>query len=379
MAPQLIEENNGHKIEAGKSAGRIVNEYKIFEDNGNKYVEMMTSNKDNKTPFYFDYEDLDKIEKLTSKSGNRPSWYLAKTGETIKGRDLNYIACKIKVDTGEQKVFYLHAFLMNHMGNGRGSESVDHIDQDPLNNRQSNLRIVSQSIQNENRVKKSRPKNARPLPEGITEEEVPIYVIPYLNSSNGKGSVRNYWTIEHHPALKKELFLNYQGEKMNAWKSESKNHMSMRDKLKQAIETKELMDLLVKENRTYCEPQKVYIRKQKVERPQEIKDVEHLKPDCAYWVYRPVKSKGVNTGKYKWKLEIKSHEAIKQGLLKNKKGGSRKSICTSEKETVSPLYKINEAKKIIAEMDLLFGYWNEWNNNNLKTINELIQKRKRIN
>ena len=113
------------------------------------------------------------------------------------------------------------------------------------------------------------------------------------------------------------------------------------------------MDLLVKENRTYHQTPREYIRNKKVERPQEILDVDHLRPSCAYWVYRPVKSKGVNTGEYKWKLEIKSHEAIKQGLLKDKNGNPKKSTSTTEKETVSPLEKINEAKKKIEEMDLL--------------------------
>ena len=357
---KVIQENNGHKIKVGRSAGKIVNEYKVYEeDNGNKFVEMMTSNENKKVPFYFDFEDLDKIEKLKSKSGNRPSWYLAKTGETNNGRELNYIACKIKVDVDKPKLIYLHAFLMKHMGNGKGNDSVDHIDRDPLNNRQSNLRIASQSIQNENRGKRSRSKNARPRPEGITEEEVPEYIIPYVNSSNGKGSVSNYWTIEYHPALKLGLFVNHKGEK-TIWKSIKNKDISMRDKLKDAIEAKELMDLLVKENRTHREPKKKHIRKKKVERPQEILDVEHLKPKCAYWVYRPVKSRGVNTGKYTWKLEIKSHEAIKQGLLKDK-NGTKKSKSTTGNKEVSPLEKINEANKIIQELDLLLEQYNKNN------------------
>ena len=85
--------------------------------------------------------------------GNRVSWYIARTGTTANSRDLNYVCCR-----NNQKTIYLHAYIMNHMFNSKGKLSVDHIDQNPLNNRLSNLRIVNQSIQNQNTSKRSRRK-----------------------------------------------------------------------------------------------------------------------------------------------------------------------------------------------------------------------------
>lgn len=79
------------------------------------------------TEFYFDKEDYDKIK--------NHSWHKLSTG---------YIASNIK-----GKYTRLHRFILNVVD--LKNEKVDHINRNPLDNRKSNLRLVSDSKNNLNR------------------------------------------------------------------------------------------------------------------------------------------------------------------------------------------------------------------------------------
>jgi len=107
---------------------------------------------------------------------------------------------------------YIHQIIMNCHGNGKGTKnvSVDHIDRNPLNNTMENLRVATREEQEQNSkgiavgTKRARKHNAKPLPEGITQEMMKRYVNYYhefLDKEETK--FREYFKIEKHPKLDK--------------------------------------------------------------------------------------------------------------------------------------------------------------------------------
>lgn len=121
-----------------------------------------------------------------------------------------YIATHLRI----KKILYMHQIIMNCYGNGKGTKqiSVDHIDQNPLNNCYSNLRIANRKIQKQNtkgikeNTKRARKKSARPLPYGISQEMIPKYVVYYKeNRRNSKYGYRDFFRIEAQPKLEKSI------------------------------------------------------------------------------------------------------------------------------------------------------------------------------
>ncbi len=127
---------------------------------------------------------------LQTEQNKKLTWYNTQVG---------YISRTVR-PTDTCKMTYLHQFIMNHYGKEKGGESIDHINQNKLDNRTNNLRVVSQSIQNENRGKVSRHKNARDLPAEI-QGKLPKYCVYYKEATNkDKTCWREFFTIEGHPA-----------------------------------------------------------------------------------------------------------------------------------------------------------------------------------
>ena len=107
---------------------------------------------------------------------------------------------------------YIHQIITGCYGNGQGTStvSVDHIDQDPLNNTWENLRIATRKEQEQNSkgikpgTKRERKHNAQNLPDGITHEMIKKYVVYYKDyADKEKTQIREYFRVESHPKLNK--------------------------------------------------------------------------------------------------------------------------------------------------------------------------------
>ena len=92
---------------------------------------------------------------------------------------------------------------MDHSGNGKeqGALSVDHINQDKMDNRMSNLRITTQSVQNSNRPYKKNEdsKYYTNRPPEMEEIQLPRYVeyyTEYRDPKNMTGFIE-FFTLTH--------------------------------------------------------------------------------------------------------------------------------------------------------------------------------------
>jgi hypothetical protein len=155
-------------------------------------------------------EDIDKV---LNYNNIRPSWHLNATG---------YITSHI--NNSKTKIFmYLHQYIMDvHDEDLTNYEkTVDHINNDKLDNRRENLRLVNMSIQNSNRPKCERRCDACDLPEGINQNDIPKYVIYGKDIMNKETSeYREYFYISNHPKLDK------------SWTSSKSNKIDIKEKLK---------------------------------------------------------------------------------------------------------------------------------------------------
>lgn len=137
---------------------------------------------------------------------------------------------------------FMHQVIMDCYGNGKGTKniSVDHVDQDRMNNTWNNLRIATRKEQEQNSkgtkkgTKRNRQTTARDLPEGIVQDMMPKYVTYNEETYGPHKKTRNYFRIEKHPGLeavgKREL---------NTTKSEK---VTIQEKLAQAVSIVESLD-----------------------------------------------------------------------------------------------------------------------------------------
>ena len=127
---------------------------------------------------------------------------------------------------------FIHQIITGCHGNGKGTKnvSVDHIDQDPLNNTIVNLRIATRKEQEQNSKgikagtkRAERKHSAQDLPEGITQEMMKKYVVYYTEwLDKERTKKREFFKVEQHPKLDKQ------------WMSTKSNKISVQEKLNQA-------------------------------------------------------------------------------------------------------------------------------------------------
>lgn len=219
----------GHRNTTGVDAHIEKNRrWKIFDKNTQQYLYLMYCEKN--TLVLLDKKAIKEIKKYEEKynNGKKITWYKMKIG---------YIG-----GTFNKTKIYMHQVIMHHFGHGQGTSdiSVDHIDGKPLNNMYSNLRLATREEQEQNtkgimdNTKRNRKENARPLPEGITQDMMPKYVY-YCENKKDK---QQYFRIEHHPALTKKC--------ENTTK---KKDISIQDKLKEAILKIKKLDEQLKSNK----------------------------------------------------------------------------------------------------------------------------------
>jgi hypothetical protein len=217
----INQRHNGITQPLGKSAGIESNWYYDALDDKNNECILMYCKPEGYT--IINKETLPKIREISQRF---VSWYIMQNG---------YVGGNIMID-GTLKNIYLHQYITGYYGNGKGNDSIDHINRNKLDNRILNLRIATQSEQNENRGKVKRRYNAKELPEGIIQSDLPKFVI-YNKEKHGSGT-REFFTVEKHPLqnLKENGVINKTELKNKRWATTKAGSVSIHDKLQQAKE-----------------------------------------------------------------------------------------------------------------------------------------------
>lgn len=222
MEPQncdIIEEGTPVLIKEGSCAGEYRNMYWKIKDNEDNTYYLMHIKDDLYTKI--SKRDINKVLTFNANNKNkdnyRPTWRLFQNG---------YVCCTINNGT-KPKVYYLHQLIMDvHDEDLTNLEkTVDHINQDKLDNRRQNLRLVNMSVQNANRAKPERRVDACDLPDGIEQKDLPKYVVyrkEFLDEEKNK--FREYFYICNHPKLLPE----------KRWDTTKSNEISIKEKLKLA-------------------------------------------------------------------------------------------------------------------------------------------------
>lgn len=190
----IIDFKLGHFFNTGNDAYIMKNPMWKIQENDKEYWLM--------------YCEKDVIIKLCQKSLDKILEYENTKNEgckiTFYRHQNGYICSTTKL--------YIHQIITGCYGNGKGTlnVSVDHIDQDSLNNSWENLRIATRDEQEQNSkgikagTKRERKYNAQELPVGITQDMMKKYVVYYKDyADKEKKRLREYFRIESHPKLDK--------------------------------------------------------------------------------------------------------------------------------------------------------------------------------
>ena len=241
---RIIQEFQGHKITAGHHSGKYNNNYRLVEIinepdvSKKRYYEMYVGvynevnednevnevNEDNelnntitntKFSFIFDESSLPKILKLEANNLiiKNPSW-LIPTNQYICNRPSN------------RQLIYLHRYLMDCVIGD--NKTVDHINNNKLDNRLCNLRIATMSEQNMNRANVIRKNDLNTILNPTNDETIPkieTKSLLFINKKNSDGL--EYFSLEISKARTK-------GEEVRENSSKS-SLLTLKEKLCQLI------------------------------------------------------------------------------------------------------------------------------------------------
>ena len=208
---EIIEYMRGHYLTMGQDANLMKNPIWRIKENEKEYI-LMYCEKD--TICKLCPESYQKILDYENNSNNRNkiTWFKLQNGYIMGSTNL-----------------YIHQIITGCYGNGKGTKnvSVDHIDQDPLNNTFENLRIATRKEQEQNtkgiKAGTQRERSSKKdLPDGITYEMFKKYV--YYNRefyNKEKTKEREFFRVEH-PNLDKP------------WATTKSEKVSILEKLAQA-------------------------------------------------------------------------------------------------------------------------------------------------
>lgn len=219
----------GHITTNGRSAYTMKNPIWRINENGTEYM-LMYCEKDTLCKLCpISYQ---KILDFENEQNNKKKL-------TFYKHTNGYIGSHVDETNG----LFIHQIINDCYGNGRGTHliSVDHMDQDPLNNTYDNLRIATRKEQEQNSngikkgTKRARKADAHPYPEGITHDMLPKYIhYPKPEEYGTNGKTRTYFVVEKHPTLianKKKQLCSSKSEKV-----------SPEEKLQQAIDILAYLD-----------------------------------------------------------------------------------------------------------------------------------------
>ena len=230
---EILEYIEGHACQKGQDANIMKNPLFRIKENGKDYL-LMYCEKDTIIKLCpISYQKILDFENENN-DGNKITWFKLQSG---------YILSSVKL--------YIHQVITGCHGNGKGTKniSVDHLDQDPLNNAFENLRIATREEQEQN-SKGIKPGTVRErsskkdLPEGITYDMIKKHV--YYNNefyNKEKTKTREFFRVEH-PKLDKP------------WASSKSEKVSILEKL---LKANKVVDDL--ENEIYPEKEGIQLPK----------------------------------------------------------------------------------------------------------------------
>jgi hypothetical protein len=251
---RIIQEFEGHKIVSGPHSGKYNNNYRLVEiinetdESKKRYYEMFVGVYDDqniettnsKFSFIFDEASIPKILqlKINEITFDNPSWLIATN---------QYIWTK----TSSNQCIYLHRYLLGCIDGD--TKTIDHINNNKLDNRLSNLRVATMTIQNMNRPNVSRkhdlnsilnpillqidtPQATPQSPEpaiALTQASAPALPIPkietksllFINKKNSDGL--EYFAVEISKARTRDKEIKESSSKSNL--------LTLKEKLGHAI------------------------------------------------------------------------------------------------------------------------------------------------